>query len=318
MVGLGAYGFFVNLNLLILRPALPELNGTWLYNAIMGFVELVTFDVPFLQALLFLGMSFLLVYLLHLLYKDLEITEAPSLLVPFCAFLLMGMFNRFFYYAPSFFAAFALALALRRIFAAYHKRSVAPIFDAAFLLGLSCLIYSPNFVLVFFLGFYLLFIRSTTWREWALSIVGLLLPFYLLAAYTYLTGQFDVGTLSSFRNDGAALRIWQTLEPWRIAAFFIVLGILGYGLSILFPYRYARNNIFMKDHFSMILLLLVLLIVAVLGFETQHNSGFALLVVPLSLLLAFSFGAYRNVLKAEIIHVTLVLILLVFQFGPLI
>ena len=145
-MALGIYGCLTNFNLLMLRPDLPKLQGTWLYNAMRTFVELITFEIPFLQALLFILLSFLLVYLIHLLYKDLEITEAPSLLVPFCAFLILGMFNTFFYYAPSFFAVFALVLALRRLFAAYNKRAVSPIFDAAFLLGLAILFYTPCFV----------------------------------------------------------------------------------------------------------------------------------------------------------------------------
>jgi len=316
-VALAAYGLFVNLNLLILRPELPDLDGTWFYNALMGFVDLISFDIPFLQALLFIVMSFVLVYLIHLLFQDLEITETPSLLIPLCSFLLMGMFNSFFYYAPSFFAAFALVLALRRVFTAYHRRGVAPIFDAAFLFGLATLIYSPCVCLVFFFIYYLLFIRSTSWREWALSFVGLCLPVYFLVTYLYLTGQFSFGQLSDFSSTKSGLAIWQAIEMWRALGFFAVLSILGYNLSILFPYRFARSNIFMKDHLSMILVLLGLIIILLVGFETYEKSGFALVVIPLSALLAYSFGAYFNVIKAEIIHVTLVLILLAFQFGPL-
>jgi len=317
VAALAAYGFFVHLNLLILRPALPDVNGSWLYNSIMGFVDLITFGIPFLQALLFLLLSFGMAYAVYQLYRDLELTDAPSLLVPFCAFLLLGMFNRFFYFSPGFFAVFFLLYAARRLFAAYNRRALSPIFDAAVLIGIAGLIFAPSFFFIAFLCYYLLFIRTTNWRAWALSITGLLLPVYFLGAYLILTNQSSFVELDDFVANNRGAAIWRSLEPWRIAAFFAVLGIFGFTLSILFPHRFARNNIFMKDHFSMVLVMLGLSILAVLGFETYENSGFAFFIISLPMLLAYSFGAHHNVLKAEIIHVTLVLILLVFQYGPL-
>jgi len=317
VVALAAYGFIVHLNLLILRPTLPVVNGSWCYNSIMGFVDLITFEVPFLQALLFLFLSFGMAYAVYRLYQELELTEAPSLLVPFCAFLLLGMFNRFFYYSPGFFATFFLLYAARRLFAAYNRRALSPIFDASVLVGIAGLIYAPSFLFIAFLVYYLLFIRTTNWRAWALSITGLCLPIYFLAAFLYLGDRIVFWQLDNFMAVSNGLAIWQTLEPWRIVAFFAALGIFGFTLSILFPHRFARNNIFMKDHFSMVLVMLGLSILVVMGFETHENSAFAFFIISLPMLLAYSFGAYHNVLKAEIIHVTLVLLLLVFQYGPL-
>lgn len=81
-----------------------------------------------------------------------------------------------------------ILLAFYKLINTYRKDQVLKqLFDAGFLLGLTLFINTSGvlFLPVYFIGLFIL--RSNNWREWGVSLLGILVPFFIYECMAYLS-----------------------------------------------------------------------------------------------------------------------------------
>lgn len=81
-----------------------------------------------------------------------------------------------------------ILLTFYKLINTYRKEHVLKqLFDAGFLLGLTMFINASGvlFLPVYFIGLFIL--RSNNWREWSISLLGILVPFFIYECMAYLS-----------------------------------------------------------------------------------------------------------------------------------
>src|SRR6476646_4742729 len=85
---------------------------------------------------------------------------------------------------PVLFANLFLLFALSKILNSYRKDiAFSQVFDAGLLISLATLCYFPCIVFLPMIGIALVIFRPFLWREWAISLLGVLVPYVF--AFTY-------------------------------------------------------------------------------------------------------------------------------------
>jgi hypothetical protein len=84
-------------------------------------------------------------------------------------------------------ACLFFCIALDRMFSSYKKGRLAyNFFDASFLITLASFFYVPAFLFNLIVFFGLSKLRPINWREWMLSILGILVPFFIYHSIVFL------------------------------------------------------------------------------------------------------------------------------------
>lgn len=87
---------------------------------------------------------------------------------------------------PVLFANIFLMLTLNKIMAAYRKDTAfGQVFDAGSLIGIATLFYLPSILLFPIIWVALVVLRPFIWREWVISLIGLVVPLMFAAVYYF-------------------------------------------------------------------------------------------------------------------------------------
>ena len=196
-----------------------------------------------------------------------------SILIIFCSI---------FSFSPVWLAAFFLLFFLNKLLGLYQKeRPYAVLFDAAFLLGMSVLIYPPTIFL-----FPLIYIANLTysaigWRNYIIPVLGFISPLLMMACYL-----FFVDTLPLYKEHYLRMLSWSSASigiSISEGIFFFLLAIL-----ILCAFKELAQWFTMKSLRSRkaFLVFIAYLLFSLLGFFTLAADGLHHL-----LLLAFPIAA---------------------------
>ena len=179
-------------------------------------------------------------------------------------------------------------LALRMILKSRHfETAYAQTFSAAILISLASFfdIYYSIFFFVIWVS--LVLYRSYTWREWIISFLGLITPYFYLACYYFFTdqlfpaGRLYAGFLSSLRPLAADYHfpvplyvVWGWLALFVVIAFFKLLS------------TQSERVIQLRKAFMIIVWTYLLGVAAAVWVPQQVETNLALTFLPSAVFLA--------------------------------
>ena len=105
-----------------------------------------------------------------------------------------------------------------------HPTPSGLIFNIAMLLGTGILIYSPLALLIIFLLAGLIISRPFVLREWVMAILGLLVPFYLIWSYFFLTDRTDLLSIPDYK---LGIPDWDFDLPYMLWIGLLALALLS-------------------------------------------------------------------------------------------
>ena len=167
--------------------------------------------------ILLITVAFLLVRLNTKFILTIRRTQLPALFFVIC---LAGFTNLTTILLPLI-ACLFFCIALDRMFSSYKKGRLAyNFFDASLLITLGSFFYAPAFLFNLIVFFGLSRLRPINWREWMLSILGILVPFFIYHSIVFLTEMttnFSIINRIAFTSD--------FFFPWNslISYFFLAL-----------------------------------------------------------------------------------------------
>lgn len=140
--------------------------------------------------------AFLLVvieaFLLNYIVNKYEILTKPSFLPALFYIVFMSIDNAMLTLHPFIFANIFIMLAIYKLVSSYQKDSAfSNAFDAGILFSLSTLFYFPSIVFLPLLGIGFVLFRPFNWREWIISLLGVVLPYAFVFAYYFLNDTPD-------------------------------------------------------------------------------------------------------------------------------
>jgi hypothetical protein len=235
-------------------------------------------------------------------------TFLPSYLFLFFVFTMPSMHI----VQPVFFAVLFVLLAIRRIFASFEKKKAfSNAFDAAFLTTVASVFYLPALLLIILVPWGMFIVRGQiSWREFAASFLGLLLPWgYTFAVYFIW---FDVAELLHlFANAIIFPADKFVLNPF-ILSFIGVVAIITISASVFMLRQYDENKISTRRYFKVLFFYFIIsLLLFALPLTSYEVLGLAAL--PLTYLVTNYFLFMKRRVWAEIFFQTVGVIAFVFQ-----
>ena len=273
-----------------------------LYDIVKWFLDDNPLFKIILSFLLLIGQSILLKVLL----SSNDLSPKNSILPSFLYVLLMSSFAGFQNIHPLLFANFFLIVALQIILAAYSKPdSYEQVFNATFLIALGSMFYFPVVFFILFIWLVFLVFSLLKWREWIISLLGFITPYFFLFSFYFLNNTIE--------NKIASYMVFFKKMNFHGSHFtisnFIFLGVLG--LFFIFSFfsissRLSEKSIFYRKKVIVLIMFLIIALLSLLFAKDFFVFSLCLLFIPFS----FFFANYILQIKKLIVSEILYLIIL--------
>lgn len=189
------------------------------------------------------------------------------------------------------FANTFLLVAFGRILTIYRQSNILPIvFDVGFLIGLAALFEPPLIILLPFVWMALSILRPFKWREWAIPLLGMIVPLIYAAVWAwwnsadltqgFLVKAFSLNWEPIFSNN-------QNLE-WAASGFFGLMLFVAVVLVVkTIPVNIKRTRNLKKVMLLLSFGMVLLYVFSLFGFSMTDKM--ALLTIPVSFVFTFFY-----------------------------
>ena len=243
------------------------------------------------------------VFHLNYIVQKHEVLYKNSYLPGLFYMLFIAMIPQFLTFHPVLLANSMLLFVLDKLFKIYKNPAAMSLaFDSCFIIGLTTLIYLPaiSFFLLFALS--ILILKTFSWRDLLVGLIGLSLPFFFTFIY-----YFWIDDLNAF-SDKFFLRnirqLWDTsglvLQGYRIT--LAVISIVFILTLIRIRQNFYKNVTRIRNFQQVIFIFLgVALLSLIFTAGSVAVYRFAILVIPLSVMISYYFLAAKKKWWTEVL-----------------
>jgi len=166
-------------------------------------------------------------------------------------------------------------------------------FNIGLIVGISIILHEPIAILIAVVLFALLIIRPFKLAEWLVLIMGILLPFYFIFTYVFLSGN-----INDFRQYFPKLD-WK--NPLVQPSFNIILALIVMGVQLIAGFFYwneqqTRFIIQVRKYWGVLFLLLILTFFQPILFSVQGLYASAIAIAPLASFISFAYATPKRLL----------------------
>jgi hypothetical protein len=284
VIALWSQGFF--------KPEFLSIqNSGVLYVLICnGFAALPKFVLVLFAIIL---ISFEAIYL-NLLINKYEVLYKPTYLPSLFYVLLMSYSSDVIAFHPILLVNLLLLPVLDRTFSLFKNEApTSAIFDSCFLLSLCTLIYFPSIVLLIFFLAALAFLRPFHVREWAVALVGFLLPLYFLAVYAFCTDSLQQ-TVHDFSSRFSFYKIEKLTLSKPLIFFLAYFGFIFLLTIVKLRANFYKNSIRTRSEQQALIIFLLLVGAACFFSEKVSFIHLTLAVIPVSTFVGYFYAAAKK------------------------
>ena len=219
---------------------------------------------------------------------------------------LMSCFPEQLSFNPLLFANFFIIVFLNSIFNFYRSdTAVFEVFNAGVFIGLASLFYWPCLFLFPLTIASLFVLRPFNMREWAVSFLGVLLPFVFFGVVLFWLDMLSVNSIKSILEP-----LYRVQFSTAYNGTYIILTAILAIIIIASLWRFSRDlNNFSKLRARKFLAIIVwfFLFAALSYLVASKNSmiGLSFLAIPLSVIISNYFLSLKNQLLAELVFLLL-------------
>jgi|GEM_PF-2474061 len=267
----------------------------------------------FLVATLYLSMQ--AIYLNYIANRY-RLIQTPSYIVA----LLFVVFNSaspsFLVFNPIFIVNTFLLVVLHQLFEVYNQEKVfSSSFNTGLLLSLAALTYSPTIIVFPLIWFALIYLKTSLWREFIISLFGFMVPILFYVTYCFFTDQLmeliDKTIFSSAIFPGIGLLTGSIL--WN--AYFYVLIIIGLLAGVNFLNYINRSVVKIKKLTIVVLVMFLLLLATIFINGYDFVAVYLMMTIPLAVIIANYFAEIKRQWLAELFFALLVAAIITSYFS---
>lgn len=306
LILLWIYGF--------VNPVMPHTgHAAPLYNLLITGIG----NHPFIITLI----SFLLIFcealLINYIVEKNEIIDTTTYLPALVYIILMSLQPEMFSLHPIIIANLFILLALHKLMQTYRKETAySEAFDTGFFIALACLFYIPSIVFILLLWIGLIIIRPFIWREWAISLIGFILPWtYLIFAYFWTEKldmlQYDalyytlIVPAKSFSTIHFSFPEYMQVFLLLIAAFFTAGR---------FSRDFTKGTVRLRSNLSVILYFFIFSVFSIILAPEYSIAYLSFLSIPFSILFSSYLLFAKREWVAELLFILLIISVFINQF----
>lgn len=308
------YAVLVNLKWLI-YPAPAELHtysyiSNIIFNKWLQLPQLPVYIVLILHIAIIVVTGILICFLM----QQFKIITKPSLIPAAIFITICSIFPAILFSSPEILCGILLVWILFKTFSIYNKtKADMAYFDVGLMSSLMSLLYFPAIVFCFF-GIITLFrMRSTSFRDFFIYMVGIVLGYFLIGTVVFW---FDL--LPEFAKAQFVLPKGILISEISFSVITIVklsiIGIIFITALIFLSNKFSVNLIQVRKYLGAFVWLFVFAIASCfLNYPLQEYALFPVLLA-VSLFISYYFYHSKNRLAAELMFLTLIGTTLIFQY----
>jgi len=267
------------------------------YRMLFPYIE----QVPFLAGILGFLLLIIGALLLNNLVAKFQILSTDSHMPALVYTIMMSATPSLLTLHPILFVNLFSILILNRLYDAYRKNNVfTQVFDVGLFAGIASLFYFPAIVLYLFILITLTIIRPVIWREWAISFVGLTVPYFFVGVYF-----FWMDLLGIQANSFSTFLFIEGVPKLEVDTTHLFLIITTSFVSLFAAKKYFQEitTLVVKGK-KMLIILIWMFIVTLLSLLLAPSLSivyFSLAAVPFSIYLSNYILNIQNKLVSELV-----------------
>jgi hypothetical protein len=297
-----------------IQPMDSDYNPMPLYIMLTGFIS----KYVLVSRLAAMALIFLTGFYLLSLNARYSILKERSVFPAFFFILIVGSFDELHRLHPALISLLFFLPALDRILASYKKEGLSTnYFESSFLLGVGSLFYFNLIYFIVIVWVALLILRPVIWREWVLSIMGILAPWFFFLIYDYWVNESadqTIGLIVSNFNPGYDL-IPVFLPQIIFMGILFLLIILASSKIII---SMAKMRVLTRKIYVLFFWIFFLGVLGWITLETANTELIMLIAVPVSFLLSNYLLSLKSTFRSNLILWILIVAVQVIVWLPLI
>ena len=179
-------------------------------------------------------------------------------------------------------------------------------FDIGLFVALATFFYFPAIYLLLFFLAASFTLRPFYWRDWASALVGLLLPYFLLSVYYFITNRFS--KMENLFNLWIYFSNPLDFDLSKKVSVVLIAIILVFSFISIANYYFKSITVTRKTQVIVLVFLAVMILIALLTSET-HPSRYTILAAPLAITISYYLLNLKNRYIADSVIVTIFLLL---------
>ncbi len=285
-----------------LEPVLPlaQVNMP-LYAYADEFFRTHVYIALVIGLLLLLGEAFLLNFLLHENQVVAKKNWLPALLVVVFGSCSPGLL----WPGPQQFAGLILLLILHILLRTYRQdKALGAIFNVGLLLGIASQIYLPSLVFFFFCFIAILMLRPFIWREWAMLLIGVIIPFIYGGIYFFWTNTYHEITSAVIIDPIVNRNFFLKLAPadYFLTGTTLLVLLVSAGRLVSGS---LTSTLKTKKGVSVMIWFLIFAFIAIIPAQSFAVAGFRFVIYPFAFFASNYFLLARRAWIAELIFTML-------------
>jgi hypothetical protein len=265
-------------------------------------------NFPYLHSIFALILIVSEAILLNYILNKFEIMAQKTVIPAIFYCLLMSCCKPLTHFYPLIFSNLFILLALFKIGLSYRvEEAFSSIFDASFFIAIASLFYFPSIIIYPLIWVALIVIRPFVWREWIISIIGLLLPYLFIVVFYFWTDKFNFLLYDKifFPSSDSLLTLSNQRQSFLIVAAILLVLLL---LSVFTLLKGWPVNTILSRNFLVVLFWLLGLALLSYSMAPVFNITYlAGVAIPLSVFIANYFLMTKFKWIAEIVFMVFVI-----------
>lgn len=290
-----------------------EFNGP-LWKVFITVVQQIPFNIIWVHNTLSILIVIIeAIYCNRILVKHKIVTRSGSL-ASYCFVLSSSLFTGLLYLTPALVANLFLLIIIDKLFTIYHfEKMSSEIFDIGFLISLTSLFYFPSIAFVAFLIIGLATIRPVRLNEYFILLVGVFIPYFLAGVYYFwydsLAELFENSLIYGVYKQ--EFRLTPDYSFWMISSLMFL--IVGWSVHII-QLNYFKTVVQIRNYFVVLFWFTVLGFLTVFFHPEIKSENFLWMAIPAATAVSYAIPEIRRQWVAEIVHLTLLLLVIFFQY----
>lgn len=308
MVLLWAYGFA--------NPVVPETgHATPLYSLIISWIKSIPFLITFL--------SFLLIFcealLINFIIEKNEVIDTTTYLPALTYIVLMSLQPEMFSLHPIVIANLFILLSVNKLMQSYRKETAySEVFDTGFFISLACLFYTPSIVFILLLWFGLIILRPFIWREWIISLFGILLPWCYFIFILFWNDKFNFTEFDTMFHTFVIPDKTLSGIRFSFSDYFQIAVLLASAFFTTgrFLRDYNKGTVRLRSNLLLLVYFLIFSVISIVFAPEYSIACLSFLSIPFSVLFSSYLLFAKKTWIAETLFMLLIISVFINQFIP--
>ena len=269
----------------------------------------------FIHYLITTSLLLIISIILNIFLKNNKIIDKLGFLPTLIFMLISASFSSFLYISNEFVAFLFFSIAfIRLIQALLVEDTEVSVFDASFFMSIASLFYKPLLPCFLIVFLSIIILKSVQVKAIFFMILGLLVPYFLLGVYMFITDRLGVYIISLVPQIFTKVILFSSKDYLQVIKI-IFIGVISFMGFISIQASLAKSIVNIRKFYSLLLIVVLVFLPMFLINKEMTLTHFMFLLFPISYYILNFLKDMKRVWISELIHVALFVLIYFSNFN---